>query len=270
MPAPNTITKEILLQRLKEQEEAHKQKRLEILQRVKTLEARKKFVGELKAWLTRRKLTNADLLAMYRDLMPKRGDAPVKSKKPLQPGEPIKRKTSGELLVDEMRRQRMVEVSVDQIRTLCGNIGFSATSYHHLVANAIKGGHLRKGDRDGNGFKYVVTGGPSKVVIKPGRVPKLIPGKIHGDPAFCKAIREARQAKGWDTTQMGKKVGVSSASISNWETGRYTPVEASRLKVLKLLDLPEDLGAAATAAAHDRMGNVHRKPAPAANGAAAP
>lgn len=86
---------------------------------------------------------------------------------------------------------------------------------------------------------------------------------VKGDPAFMAAIKKARIAKGWDGEQMGKKVGVSGASISNWEAGRYTPKEEARVKILKVLDLPSGLGAEAVKAAEARVAHG-------SNGAAAP
>ena len=247
MPAYSPLTKQDLLARLKEQEEAHKQKRLDILQRVKSLEARKKYIKELKSWLERRKLTVTDLLAMYRDLMPKRAERPVKSKNSLQP---IK-KSAGEQLVDAMHEARIIEIDTKQARDLVERLGYKRASYSHIINSAMIAGLLRKGNRDGNGWKYVVTGGGSSP-----QAGKLLnrPVKLvgNGDPAFCKAIREARLAKGWNHAEVGKKVGTSHASIANWESGRYTPKEEMRQKIVKLFDLPSDLGAAATAAAKAR------------------
>ena len=155
MPAYSPLTKQDLLLKLKEQEEAHKQRRLDLLQRVKSLEARKKYVKELKTWMERRKLTSTDLLAMYRELQPKRGPRPVKSKNPLQPT----RKSAGEQLVDAMREARIVEIDVNGARDLIVGLGFKKTSYSHVLHSAVLAGLLRRGARDGNGWKYVVTGG---------------------------------------------------------------------------------------------------------------
>ena len=251
MPAYVPLTKQDLLQKIKEQEEAHKQRREDLLQRVRSLEARKKYTKELKTWLERRKLTATDLLAMYRELQPKRGPRPLKSKNPLQPT----KKSAGEQLVDAMREARMVEINVDQARNLVERLGYKKTSYHHILSSAIVAGLLRRGGRDGNGWKYVVTAGgspPPRASHPAARRPVTIKG--HGDPAFCQAIREARLAKGWSHEEMGKQVGTSGASIHNWEQGRYTPKEEARQKVVQVLGLPADLGAAATAASATRMG----------------
>lgn len=64
-----------------------------------------------------------------------------------------------------------------------------------------------------------------------------------GDPNFRRAIREARMDHKWTPGDVGKKIGVSSASIENWEQGRVVPKEDGRLKVLKALGLPMTLGA---------------------------
>ena len=70
----------------------------------------------------------------------------------------------------------------------------------------------------------------------------------HGDAAFCTAIFEARKQKGWTTEETGKKINVSSATISGWERGRYAPKEPMRQKIVKLFGLDADLGKAASAA----------------------
>jgi len=75
---------------------------------------------------------------------------------------------------------------------------------------------------------------------------KLVPSK--GDPEFRRRILEARRTKGWNAFEVGKKLGVSHATITSWEAGRYVPKEEMRVKVLKLYDLPPSLGAAATKA----------------------
>ena len=151
----NTVTKDDLKQRMKE-----------IEQRIKQLDRREKALGDLKKWLANRKLDTMDLTWMLREMKPKRADAPVKSKKPLQPGAAFEGK---------------------------------------------------------------------------GKMP------TKGDPAFMKAIRAARIAKNLHFEEIGLKVGVSAASVSNWEQGRYVPKEEARVKLLKFFGLPTDLGAEATA-----------------------
>ena len=254
MPSYSPLTKQDLLARLKEQEEAHKQRRLDILQRVKSLEARKKYVKELKSWLERRKLTATDLLAMYREIMPKRAERPVKSKNSLQPI----RKSAAQQLVDAMHEARIIEIDTKEARNLVERLGYKRSSYSHIINMAIIAGLLRKGERNGNGWKYVVTGGGSSPQAAPGKtVNRSLKIKGNGDPAFCKAIREARLAKGWSLVELGDKIGVGGTSIPNWESGRYTPKEETRQKIVKVLNLPSDLGAAATAAAKARA--VHTK-----------
>jgi DNA-binding XRE family transcriptional regulator len=243
MPAYAPLTKQDLLQRIKEQDETHKQRKLDLLERVKSLDARKKYVKELKSWLERRKLTTTDLLAMYRELQPKRGPQPVKSKNALQPT----KKSAGERLVDAMREARMVEIDTSGARDLVERLGYKKASYSHILTSAMNAGLLRRGDRDGNGWKYMVTAGSA---LSKGAKPVTIKG--NGDPVFCKTIREARIAKGWSHEEMGEKVGVAHSSVANWEQGRYTPKEEARQKIVKLLGLPSDLGAAATAAAAAR------------------
>ena len=67
-----------------------------------------------------------------------------------------------------------------------------------------------------------------------------------GDPEFRRAIHEARLEKKLSTADLSKKIDVSEASISNWETGRYVPKEEARVKILKALNLPLHLGEEAT------------------------
>ena len=75
---------------------------------------------------------------------------------------------------------------------------------------------------------------------------KLIAAK--GDPVFRSAVREARLKQELSPIDVGKKVGVSGNTVSNWEAGRYVPADDARLKVLKTLGLPLTLGAAASQA----------------------
>jgi DNA-binding transcriptional regulator YiaG len=67
-----------------------------------------------------------------------------------------------------------------------------------------------------------------------------------GDPAFREAIRKARIDAGLVYEDLAKKCGVSGATIHNWEQGRYVPKNAARIKILKVLELPPDLGEAAS------------------------
>lgn len=178
----HVVTKDDLRSRIKE-----------IEQRIKQMERREKALGDLKKWLTSRKLEPTDLMWMVRQMKPKRADAPVKSRKPLQP-----------------ERQK------------------ASPGY------------------------FMVDG-------------KLVAPK--GDPEFRRRIVEARRAKGWSALDVGKKIGVSHATISSWEAGRYVPKEAVRVKILKALDLPASLGATATAAMEAAMGGT--KGIGSRNGAAA-
>jgi DNA-binding transcriptional regulator YiaG len=168
----NTPNKNDLRDRIKEIEE-----------RIKQLDRREKAQVELKKWLAHRKLTIGDLMAMMRTMKPKRADAPVKSKKPLQP-------TSGRFA----KIARAQEPPQGKLR--------------------LKG--------------------------------KVIDRK--GDPEFRRAIREARMDQQMKATELAKKIGVSSASVDNWEQGRNVPKDEARLKILKALSLPEHLGAEASQA----------------------
>jgi DNA-binding transcriptional regulator YiaG len=80
---------------------------------------------------------------------------------------------------------------------------------------------------------------------------KLVP--LRGDPAFRAAIRKARKDRNLNTDALGKKIGVSGASINNWEQGRNVPNDGPRLKVLKVLDLPLHLGAEASKAMEQQV-----------------
>jgi len=53
--------------------------------RVVRMQARDKYVDEIKAWMRERDLDPQDLLWLYRQMKPKVADAPVKSRKALHP-----------------------------------------------------------------------------------------------------------------------------------------------------------------------------------------
>jgi DNA-binding transcriptional regulator YiaG len=147
----------------------------EIEARLKRMDRRDKLLGDLKKWLATRKLDHKDMWWMYRQMMPKRASAPVKSKNPLQPA--------------------------------------------------------------------------SKASGKTNKMP------IKGDPEFMRAIREAREEKQLRHEDVATKVGVSGASIANWEQGRYVPKEEARQKLVKFLGLPGDLGAERTRTMMMTMGS---------------
>lgn len=168
----HAVTKDDLKARIKE-----------IEQRIKQMDRREKAIGDLKNWLANRKLDYTDLQWMLRKMKPVRSDAPVKSRKPLQP---------------------------------------------------------QKGKPPG----YFMFEG------------KLVAPK--GDPEFRRRILDARKEKNWNTIDVGKKLGVSGSTVSSWEVGRYVPREQMRAKIVKLFDLPEKLGAAASAAMEASFGGHSR------------
>lgn len=69
-----------------------------------------------------------------------------------------------------------------------------------------------------------------------------------GDPEFRRAIQEARVKADLTSEELAKRVGVSSASIGNWEQGRNVPKDDQRKKLLQVLQLPTSLGAQASLA----------------------
>lgn len=73
-----------------------------------------------------------------------------------------------------------------------------------------------------------------------------------GDPEFRQAIRDARLAKGFSFSELGRKLGISLATVNNWEAGRNIPHDEQRKKILKFFDLPIELGAEASANAFKR------------------
>lgn len=77
---------------------------------------------------------------------------------------------------------------------------------------------------------------------------------IKGDAVFMSSIRAARLEKELRHEDVGAKVGVSAASVANWEQGRYVPKEEARAKLVKFLGLPADLGAEASARMMQAMG----------------
>jgi len=85
------------------------------------------------------------------------------------------------------------------------------------------------------------------------------PFEVKGDPEFQRAIREKREELGLSLEEMSRQVpGISGASISGWERGRYIPTEPLRVKYLTHLKLPLTLGAGATAAMEARRYNHPR------------
>jgi transcriptional regulator with XRE-family HTH domain len=51
-----------------------------------------------------------------------------------------------------------------------------------------------------------------------------------------RTIRAAREAKKWTQTQLGKPLGVTRNSVSNWETGKNPPTLAHLMDLADLLD----------------------------------
>ena len=195
-----TITTADLRAKIKEIKEREAERVAEVEEKIKALARRSKFLTELKGWMGKRKLTPLDLLAMYREMQPRRAAAPVKSKRPLQPA-------SG-----------------------------------------------RWADKHKSTDMFMHNG-------------RLVPKR--GDPEFRKAIHEARIAKGLKVDDVGKKIGISGASVGNWEQGRNVPKEEQRAKIVKLLGLDEDLGKEASLASAASMGGSKRQGTLQLNGAAA-
>ena len=150
---------------------------VELQTRLEAVEHRDQYLAELKTWMAKRKLSNVDLLWMYRQMAPKREQYAVRSKKPLHP---------------EGAKARAV-------------------------------GFVRR-----------------------------------GDPEFMRMIRAARRANEWSTLELAEKLGLSNATITNWECGRYIPMEERRQKIVALLKLPPDLGAETTAKMMASMGTPKR------------
>lgn len=62
---------------------------------------------------------------------------------------------------------------------------------------------------------------------------------------FGTTIRQARLAHGWNQDQLGKRVGVSQRTVSNWERGVADPEAAVRERVLDVLGLHDPAAGAA-------------------------
>ena len=57
---------------------------------------------------------------------------------------------------------------------------------------------------------------------------------------FRERLVYARKKKGLNQQQLAKLIGVSSGSISLWETGKYKPDMSKIRKIVKALEIPED------------------------------
>lgn len=53
-------------------------------------------------------------------------------------------------------------------------------------------------------------------------------------------LKEAREAAGLSYTELAAKIGVSSQTVYNWETGRYSPSKPSQIAILLVLGRGED------------------------------
>lgn len=53
-------------------------------------------------------------------------------------------------------------------------------------------------------------------------------------------LKDLRQEAGLTQEQVAKLVDVDQASVSNWETGKYTPVRKYQRKLVKLYNCTED------------------------------
>lgn len=65
--------------------------------------------------------------------------------------------SAAEAFVDEMHRRKMDQVTPLVAREICTAIGFRDTSYSHIIAGAVERGLLHKGEKNGNGYIYVIT-----------------------------------------------------------------------------------------------------------------
>jgi DNA-binding XRE family transcriptional regulator len=135
---------------------------------------------------------------MYRQMKPARADAPVKSKKPLQPT-------------------------------------------HPAVVAARK-----------NPFNGATPPKSTNQITHDGKVIER-----RGDPELRARAKAARLEKGLGIEELGEKIGVSAASVSNWENGRYVPHNDARLKWVRALDLPDGLGEAASLKMEAEQGRPH-------------
>jgi transcriptional regulator with XRE-family HTH domain len=52
-----------------------------------------------------------------------------------------------------------------------------------------------------------------------------------GQEDMVKTIRELREGQGWTQLELANKLGVTPATVYNWERGRYEP-SASKLRAL--------------------------------------
>lgn len=64
---------------------------------------------------------------------------------------------------------------------------------------------------------------------------KVEPGKL------IQALRERRAAEGLTLEWVADRLGVSTALVGHWESGRNSPPEPRLRRWLKVLDMPEEL-----------------------------
>ncbi len=53
-----------------------------------------------------------------------------------------------------------------------------------------------------------------------------------------KTIRELRQERGWSQHELGVRLGLTGATIYNWERGKYEPTVSTFRKVARVLGVP--------------------------------
>jgi len=56
-----------------------------------------------------------------------------------------------------------------------------------------------------------------------------------------KRIKAAREAKGWDQVELGRKFGVTKSAVNQWESGKNVPDQRKQSRLAQLLDLDPEM-----------------------------
>jgi transcriptional regulator with XRE-family HTH domain len=58
--------------------------------------------------------------------------------------------------------------------------------------------------------------------------------------ALMNTIRELRESRGWTQLELANKLGVTPATVYNWERGRYEPSASKLRQIARLFEVSMD------------------------------